>query len=548
MTKNVTELDRWQDVDWKSVNASVKSLRQRIYVASQNDEMKIVSGLQKLMLRSRTNWLQAIRRVTQINRGRRTPGVDREIITTPKERLELFHWLEIININEWQPMPTRRVEIPKGGGKMRPLSMPIIRDRVIQAIVKNALEPYWEARFESISYGFRPGRSTHDAIMELHLSLRGQRLQWILDGDIKGAFDNINQDHLMQTIGNFPARKVIERWLKAGVMIGVDFTPTPAGTPQGGVISPLLANIALHGMEKAIGVTRKTEPSGGRPQVTSPVKVIRYADDFVVLAETEEDAVRAKASLDGWLNRRGLEMSEEKTSIIHIDQGFDFLGFTIKRYKSAQSRRGTVIHTRPSKKSILKFKEKVRDIFDKGKHKSPERILMEINPLITGWGLYFRTGVSKKTFGGLDNFIWHRCWRYAKRRHPKKGKRWVAKKYFTTHKGQKWTFYDEATGKNIRRMSHIPIERHRKVKYGASPDDPGLEKYWENRQRNPKVPTGQKWDLWKRQQGICPECKGWLDNGEELQVHHLKGRGDEKLKYKQLLHETCHDKITQGAA
>lgn len=515
-------------------------------MASKNGDLKKVSSLQKLMLRSRANWLQAIRRVTQINKGRRTPGVDREVVTSPEERLELFYWLETIKINEWNPPPVQRVTIPKGKRKVRRLGIPVVRDRVFQAIVKNALEPFWEARFEGISYGFRPGRSTHDAIEEIFLSVQSQKKQWMLDADIKGAFDNLNHDHLMKTISNFPARALIKKWLKAGVMVGLDLSPTPTGAPQGGIISPLLMNIALHGMEEAIGVKRIMK--AGYPLTISPVKVIRYADDLVAVAVTKEDAERAKQKLAEWLAPRGLEMSAEKTNIVHIDQGFDFLGFNIRRYKSVRKKRGTVIHIKPSEKSIERFKDKVRHIFQRGKSKTPEQILWELNPLITGWGLYFRTGVSKVTFSKLDNFIWHKCWRYARRRHPNKNRNWVMKKYFTTRNGRQWTFYDEDTGLTRRYLMKIPIERHRKVKSDASPDDPTLVEYWTKRRTNPRVPTGRKYDLWKRQKGLCPQCESNLDNGEELHVHHLRGRNEYRLKYLQLLHETCHHQITFGTA
>jgi len=237
--KNVTRLNSWHQIDWNAENAAVKSLRQRIFVASRrNDDPKKVKNLQKLMLRSRANWLVSIRRVTQINRGRRTPGVDREIVTTPEERLDLFNWLETITLNDWTPPPTRRVEIPKGKGKTRSLGIPTIKDRVIQAIVKNALEPEWEAKFEPTSYGFRPGRSTHDAIRDCHAKLCHGTREWVLDADIKGAFDNISHDFLVEAIGHFPAKPLIQKWLKAGVMIDFNLKQTEAGTPQGGVITP----------------------------------------------------------------------------------------------------------------------------------------------------------------------------------------------------------------------------------------------------------------------------------------------------------------------
>lgn len=545
LNTNVTELNSWHQVDWETVNTSVKNLRQRIYVASREGDRFKVKNLQKLILRSRANWLQAIRRVTQINRGRRTPGVDREIVTTPEERLRLFKWLETITLNDWRPPAVQRVEIPKENGKRRPLGIPTVRDRVIQAIVKNALEPDWEARFEGSSYGFRPGRSAHDAIYDTWTALKGNqtgcRRQWIVDADIKGAFDNISHDFLLEATRYFPARPLIMKWLKAGVMVGLDLTPTEAGTPQGGIISPLLANIALHGMEDALGVQQNPNNS-----YKTTRRVIRYADDFVILTDTEEDAGKAKGQIQEWLEIRGLELSAEKTRIVHIEEGFDFLGFNIRRYKSASSRRGYAIHTRPSDKAIKRFKQKARDIFKKCLHCPPNTVIAQINPLIRGWGMYFRIGVSRQTFVNLDDYIWHRSFdAYARRRHPNKSKTWRKATYYTrNHRGWDWTFYDKETGTTIMWLRGIPIQRHIKVRGKASPDDPELTDYWEKRQGRSKELAREKKALWGKQRGLCPVCNDWLDGGEELHVHHLRGRGEERLKYKQLLHETCHAKVT----
>jgi RNA-directed DNA polymerase len=245
---NGTIINDWHRIDWQAVNDDVSELRQKIFAASKSNDLKRVGNLQKLMIRSRANWLQSIRRVTQINKGRRTPGSDRVIYTTTEQRIQLYEWLGTITLNEWNPPPVKRIEIPKPNGKKRPLGIPTVQDRIIQAIVKNALEPFWEARFEKSSYGFRPGRSAHDAIEEVWHHLRGplSKNNWVIDADIEGAFDNINHDKLMETIGLFPGRELIRKWLKAGVLDGERFSPSTAGTPQGGLISPLLANIALH--------------------------------------------------------------------------------------------------------------------------------------------------------------------------------------------------------------------------------------------------------------------------------------------------------------
>jgi len=546
LNNGVTQLNSWQAVDWQAVEATVTRIREQIYVASAQNNLKKVGSLQKLMLRSRANWLQSIRRVTQINSGRKTPGIDREVVLDGKGRLALLSWLTSTPLKDYTPPPVRRVYIPKKNGQKRPLGMPTIRDRVMQAIVKNALEPYWEARFEHYSFGFRPGRSAHDAIASIHNSLARGKRGWILDADIKGAFDNIDHDALMSKIGNCPARNLSRKWLKAGVMENLEFSPGITGTPQGGIISPLLANIALHGMETAAGVKTRYVPSFDRyTQDRSPVKLVRYADDLVVMCYTEQDAKDAQAKLEDWLSSIGLEMSKEKTSIVHIDEGFDFLGFNIRRY-SRQSRKksGFVVQTRPSKKSIKAVTNKIRDCFQAGK--SQTSAILRANSIIRGWSNYFRIGVSYKTFQTLDNIKWHRTWRYAKRRHPKKSASWLYNRYFKRIGTRKWVFYDHKRGLSLKLFSNTPIVRHTRVKYGASPDNPALRTYWSNRRaKAPASLVSEKQKLWSKQNGICPVCTQSLDTGEELEVHHLLGRGHEALRDKRLLHHTCHVQVTK---
>ncbi len=301
-TKGQTQ---WNAVNWRQANRTVRNLRQRIYKAERQGDHRKVKSLQKLMLRSYANTLVSVRRVTQINAGKGTPGVDKVVVKTPEARGKLVD--ELQSYQPWQAKPTRRVYIPKSNGNLRPLGIPTVKDRVMQARVKNALEPQWEARFESSSYGFRPGRSAHDAIASIFLlaNPRGRK-EWIVDADIKGAFDNISHDLLLKVIGKVPGHGLIKQWLKAGYVDAAVEYETPAGTPQGGIISPLLANIALHGMEEALGVTRRK----GDGAIRGHRAVVRYADDFVLFCESREDAEKAKVELEEWLGERGLELSD----------------------------------------------------------------------------------------------------------------------------------------------------------------------------------------------------------------------------------------------
>lgn len=325
VTANGTEgRTDWNAVDWRQANRHVRNLRQRIFRASEQGDHRKVLSLQKLMLRSHSNALLAVRRVTQVNKGKDTPGVDRVVVKTPKARGELVD--TVMSHQPWKARPARRVYIPKASGKLRPLGIPVVTDRAMQAVVANALEPEWEARFEGCSYGFRPGRSCHDAIEKIFgLARPNKRKHWVVDADVKGAFDNIGHEALLDAIGTFPAKGLVRQWLKAGYVEHGRWHPTEAGTPQGGVISPLLANIAFHGMEEATGVKYDN-----RGQIVGTRALVRYADDFLLFCESRGDAEAARGQIASWLATRGMELSGEKTRIVHLREGFDFLVFNVR--------------------------------------------------------------------------------------------------------------------------------------------------------------------------------------------------------------------------
>jgi RNA-directed DNA polymerase len=469
----------WNSVNWRQANKVVKNLRQRIFRASRQGDLKKVRSLQRLMLRSYSNTLLSVRRVTQVNQGRNTPGVDKLVVKTPERRAQLVDHL--MTFQPWQPKPTRRVYIPKAKGKKRPLGIPTIVDRAIQARVKNALEPFWEARFEGSSYGFRAGRSCHDAIEKIYRIARpNMRKKWVLDADIKGAFDNIDHEYLLKAIGNFPARELIQQWLKAGYMEdGLEYD-TVMGTPQGGVISPLLANVALHGMEEALGVRHDI-----RGTIPSKRAVVRYADDFVVFCENKEDAEQVQLTLTEWLGQRGLTLSPEKTRIVYMTEGFDFLGFNIRHYETPNATKtGWKLLIKPSDESVKRVKVKLRREWYKilG-HKLSDK-LPHLNSVIRGWANYFRSQVSTATFKKLDNWMYTRQWRYVRRTHKEKSTKWCEERYwgkFNPQREDHWVFGDKQTGTYLLKFDWHPIRRHTMVKGTASPDDPELKEYWTDR-------------------------------------------------------------------
>jgi RNA-directed DNA polymerase len=477
-----TEND-WNSIKWDQVTSYVRKLRQTIFRATKEGDLSKVRTLQRIMLRSFENRAVSVRRVTQVNRGKNTAGVDGQLAITPEAQGHLVRQLAEYKL--WKPMPARRVYIPKSNGTQRPLGIPVVVDRAIQAMVKNALEPCWEAKFEDSSYGFRPGRGCHDAIERIFnlASAKGNR-RWVLDADIKGAFDNIDHGKLLELIGNFPARGIVREWLKAGYLEDGAYHDTKSGTPQGGVISPLLANIAFHGMEEVLGIRYRILKNRSYASELHPKSpgLVRYADDFVVFCHTQEEAEQAKRTLETWFHERGLTFSPEKTRIVNLDEGFDFLGFNVRQYKVSDSQSGYRLLIKPNRDSMQAIKGKLKEAFRKRRGFRVDSVVGTVNPIIRGWANYFRIGVSAEVFKHLDDYLFTLQKQWVNWQHPAKAWEWKRQRYWGNYyRRDTWVF-----GKPdfyMLRFSWFPIRRHILVRRFASWDDPELEAYWEKRQK-----------------------------------------------------------------
>jgi len=501
----------WHAIDWRRVEDDVRRLRQRIFTASKAGDLARVRNLQKLMLRSRANTLLSVRRVTERNAGRMTAGVDGEVVLSPEAKANLVDRVQR-QTEPFTAMPVRRVYIPKRGSstKRRPLGIPVILDRCHQARVVSALEPEWEARFEPRSYGFRPGRGCHDAIDAIHRTACGvsTKRRWVLDADLAAAFDKIAHDHILAMLGTFPATGMIRAWLKAGVVEHGRLHRTEEGTPQGGVVSPVLLNVALHGMEKAAGVRYHTTGRAAGWAVAGTPVLIRYADDFVVLCHTRQQALEVKARLASWLAPRGLSFNEDKTRVVTLNDGLDFLGFNVRRH-------GDKLLIKPSKAAVRRIRDRLRTELRSLRGSNARAVIRKLNPIIRGWANYNRGVVSSETFSALDDYMWKLTYKWTLFTHPNKPRAWIIPRYFgqfNKARRDRWVFGDRASGAYMQKFAWTRIVRHWMVQGAASPDDPALAAYWTERRRRTPPPTIAKANLklFEAQDGRCSVCGHWL--------------------------------------
>ena len=542
------------------------------YVSSIQSKLdKAVAGNNKSNIRwythilskkSRAVKILAVHRVTALNQGKYTAGTDGVRMTRGRkginEQMKLS-LLEAIDIKK-EPSPIRRVYIPKPTGKKRPLGIPTLADRVIQDILRTTLEPITEYHASDNSYGFRPKRSCHDAIEHLFnkLSRRGSK-RWILEGDIAGCFDNIDHDHILDTLKSWEVSEntvnIIGKMLRAKVFSDDRLLDTNTGTPQGGILSPMLANVALTALDdfcyENFGIFTQRGKKRGGNYFQNPI--IRYADDFVIVCASEQEAALIKESIATFLKDSiGLELSDEKTKVTHIYEGFNFLGFNIRKYTArSPSSQIEKLLIKPQKEKVNDFLRRMQEVLDNNKTAKQESIIRMLNPMLQGFSMYYRFAVSKKTLSNIARILWTKLWKWAKRRHPNKSKGWITKKYYGTEGKRNWVFKD-GIGNKIINVEAIPIVRFTILKSGMRvyADDKDTKEYWNKRVYTnalSQVYSIKVQRLIKKQRGICPCCGNPITKDDiadkKAHAHHMLPRsegGTERPNNLRLLHQDCH--------
>ncbi|GGO66263.1 group II intron reverse transcriptase/maturase [Bowmanella pacifica] len=530
----------WHTINWYLVQRQVRGLQVRIAKATKQQQWRKVKALQRMLVRSFAAKALAVKRVTE-NRGKATPGVDGELWGTPESK-----WNAIVRMKRkgYKPKPLRRVYIPKANGKRRPLGIPTMLDRAMQALYLLALEPVSETTADRNSYGFRPMRSTADAIEQCFVNIsRKSSAKWILEGDIKGCFDNISHDWLL---ANIPLDKqVLRKWLKAGFMESGGLYPTEAGTPQGGIISPVLANMALDGLETVL--ESQFGKKNTKASYKTKVNYVRYADDFIITGISRELLEeQVKPLVEVFMAERGLKLSQEKTLITHVSEGFDFLGQNLRSYNGK-------LLIKPSRKNLRNVLGKLKGIVTGNKTATAGNLIMMLNPILKGWANYHRHVVAKETFNYVDYRMWTMLWKWCRRRHKNRGYRWIKGKYFKSMGNRNWVFSGELGKGNFSRLTYTmdtPIKRHIKMKAEANPYLPEFEEYFEQRLerawKDSMHGRNKLLTLWLRQRKRCVMCHYLITKETGWNIHHIVERvkgGSDKLSNLVLLHPNCHRQL-----
>ena len=492
----------WHGINWAEVHRQVRRLQARIVKATQEGRHNKVKALQWLLTHSYSGKALAVKRVTE-NQGKNTSGVDKLTWKTPVAKINA---ISSLTRRGYSPLPLRRVLIPKKNGKTRPLGIPTMKDRAMQALYLFALEPVSETTADLNSYGFRPERSTADAGQQCFTALVGKKsAEWVLEADIKGCFDNISHDWMIK---NVPTDKLIlQKWLKAGYVFQNELFPTEAGTPQGGIISPALANMTLDGLENMLSAKFPKSKRRGLK-----MNMVRYADDFIITGNSKEWLENeVKPAVVEFLAERGLILSPEKTKITHIKKGFDFLGWNFRKYDDK-------LLIKPSKSNVKDHLGKIREVIKGNKTAKQANLIKMLNPILRGWANYHRHVVAKKTFSHIDSEVWSLLWQWAVRRHPNKGAKWIKEKYFKSRGTRNWVFTateERKDGKQrevvLLKESDTPIQRHVKIRSGANPHDPEWAQYFESRwgtkMLNSSRGRRKLYRIWLKQDRLCPDCQ-----------------------------------------